>query len=71
MFANSMQIMPPHGIQHRPGIIDINPKQVELEMECKGVRSKSKQRFLHLISSKGGKDEMDMSCSKLWIDSSI
>jgi hypothetical protein len=71
MFANSMQILPPRGIRHRPGIIDINPKQVELEMECKGVRSKSKQRFLRLVSFKGGKDEMDMSCSKLWIDSSI
>jgi hypothetical protein len=70
IFVNSMQILPPRGIRHRPGIIGINPKQVELERKCLGEKSKSK-RFFRLISSKGSKDELDMSCGKMWIDSSV
>eukprot|EP00557_Chaetoceros_sp_GSL56_P002960 CAMPEP_0176487404 /NCGR_PEP_ID=MMETSP0200_2-20121128/6110_1 /TAXON_ID=947934 /ORGANISM="Chaetoceros sp., Strain GSL56" /LENGTH=157 /DNA_ID=CAMNT_0017884223 /DNA_START=725 /DNA_END=1195 /DNA_ORIENTATION=- len=66
IFANSMQLLPPRGIRHRPGIIEVNPKQVALEMKCKGARSKS-NRFLRLLSSKvGGKDELDLSCPGLW-----
>lgn len=71
IFANSMQILPPRGIRHRPGIKEVNPKQIELEMKCmRGGQERSKRLF-HFMSSKESKDEMDMSCPRLWLDSSV